>query len=428
MSAQAVERLVIVGANHRSSALAVRDALFIDDPEIPGILEHLRQQGLTEAAILSTCDRVEIIACGDHPAQVSAVAAALFAGRAHLSADDLAGHLYTLTNAAALRHMMAVASALDSLMIGEPHILGQMKAAHRLSRDGGMCSADLDSLFQGAYASAKRVRSETTIGEGPVSVAACATQVARDIFGDLSRVRLLLAGGGDMGDLIAETFQGHGVKSVTVTARRAARAEQLARTLDAHMLPFDQLTPALSDAEVVVTAIGGRTWAITEEAVRAALKRRRQQPILFVDVGIPGDTEAAINKVDNAFLYDLDDLERLAEKGRAQREKAGQDAWAIVTAEVNAFLQRRAERSAVPTIAALHRLFESERSRALAESHGDAEKATRLLIGRLLHHPSEVMRALAAHDTKQQLAVVETALRQVFALGDADECKGDKGP
>lgn len=427
MSEQAVERLVIVGANHRSSALAVRDALFIDDPEIPPALDWLRRRGLSEAAILSTCDRVEVIACGDHPAQVTTAALGLLAERAGMPPEDLAGQTYSLTGSAALRHLFSVASALDSLMIGEPHILGQLKAAHRLCRDAALCSADLETLLQGAYATAKRVRSETSIGEGPVSVAACAAQVARDLFGDLSRVRLLLAGGADMGDLIAETFQTHGVKSVTITARRAARADQLARALQAHTLPFEGLSAALSEAEVVVTAIGGRTWAVTEEAVRAALKRRRQRPILFIDAGIPGDVEAAVNRVDNAFLYDLDDLERLAEKGRAQREKAGQEAWAIVSAEVNAFLQRRAERTAVPTIAALHRLFEGERTRALAESHGDAEKATRLLIGRLLHHPSEVMRALASQGAGEELTAVETAIRHLFALGDADACKGEKG-
>jgi glutamyl-tRNA reductase len=277
-------------------------------------------------------------------------------------------------------------------------------------------------LLQAAYGCGKRVRSETSIGEGPVSVAACAVRVAKDLFGDLAPVRVLLAGGGDMGDLIAESLQGQGAHQVTVTARRRGRAEQLARALNAHCLPFDGLIPALPDAEVVITAIGGRTLAVTEEAVRGALKKRRQKPMLIIDVGVPGDVEAAVDRVDNAFLYSLEDLERLAEKGRAQREKTARDAWAIVAADVEVFFQRRAERSAVPVIAALHRHFDAERTRALAESHGDADKATRLLIGRLLHHPTEVLRALGSEG---EGAAAETLTRHLFGLGSPEECNGE---
>jgi glutamyl-tRNA reductase len=424
MNDRAIERLAIVGANHRSSALAVRDALFIDDPEVPLALESLRQSGMTEVVLLSTCDRVEVLLCADDPAATAAQAAHFLAQRAGTVTDDLTPHLYTLSGDQALRHLFAVGGSLDSLMIGEPHILGQLKAAHRHSRDAGLCGADLETIFQSAYGCAKRVRSETSIGEGPVSVAACAVRVAKDLFGDLSRLRLLLAGGGDMGDLIAESLQGQGLKHVTVTARRHGRAEQLARSLNAHTLPFDGLSAALVDAEIVITAIGGRTWAITEEALRAALKKRRQRPILLVDVGIPGDVETAVDRVDNAFLYSLEDLERLAEKGRAQREKTARDAWAIVEAEVDSFVQRRAERSAVPVIAALHRHFEAERARALAESHGDADKATRLLMGRLLHHPTEVLRSLSSSSDDSGTAV-ETLTRQLFGLGRADDCKGE---
>lgn len=425
MSDRALERLVIVGANHRSSALSVRDSLFIDDPDIPPSLEILRHKGLTEAVLLSTCDRVEIILCADDPVHGAAVATDFLANRANLSQEDLSGHLYTLAGDAALRHLFAVAGSLDSLMIGEPHILGQLKSAHRHSRDGALCGPDLETALQAAYATAKHIRTETAIGEGPVSVAACAVQVASDLFGDLSRVRLLLAGGGDLGDLVAESLQGHGLKDVTVTARRRGRAEQLARTLDGHLIAFDHLTPALCDAEIVITAIGGRTWAVTDEAVRAALKKRRQRPILFLDIGIPGDVESAVDKIDNAFLYTLDDLERLAEKGRVQREHTAHDAWAIITREVDAFVQRRAERSAVPVIAALHRHFETERTRALAESHGDADKATRLLIGRLLHHPTAVLRALAG-TPEVDTEALDTLARQLFGLGSQDDCEGEE--
>lgn len=421
MGGRAIDRLVIVGANHRSSALALRDLLFVEDPQVPAALEDLRKAGLGEALLLSTCDRVEIIATADDAARAGAVALDFLAARAGQGVDDLSGQVYTLTGAEAVRHLFAVAAALDSLMIGEPHVLGQVKAAHRQCRDAALSSPDLEACLQAAYAAAKRVRNETAIAEGPVSVASSAVQAGRDLFGDLGRCRLLLAGGGDMGDLVCESFMAAGVQSVTVTARRPSRAERMARAYGGHVLPFEGFGPGLAEAEIVIASVGGRTWSVTEEAVKAALKKRRQRPILIVDAGIPGDVEAAVNRIDNAFLYDLEDLERLAEQGRHQREAAAQAAWAVVAEDVARFVAANAQRMAVPAVAALHRRFEAERARALAEAHGDAEKATRLLVGRLLHHPSEALRALGGAD-KAQYDAAQALLTRLFRLDE------DSGP
>lgn len=420
MGARAIDRLVIVGANHRSSTLALRDQLFVEDPQVPAALDDLRRAGLDEALLLSTCDRVEVIAAADDVAHAGALALGFLAGRAGQEAEDLGAQVYTLTGAEAVRHLFAVASALDSLMIGEPHVLGQVKAAHRQCRDAALSGPDLEACLQAAFATAKRVRTETAIAEGPVSVASSAVQAGRDLFGDLSRCRLLLAGGGDMGDLVCESFMAAGVTDVTVTARRASRAERLAQAYGAHVLPFEAFAPGLAEAEIVVAGVGGRTWSVTEEAVKAALKKRRQRPILVIDAGIPGDVEAAVNRIDNAFLYDLEDLERLAEQGRVQREAAAQAAWAVVAEEVARFVAANAQRTAVPAVAALHRRFEAERARALAEAHGDAEKATRLLVGRLLHHPSEALRALGAENNEQYEAA-QALLRSLFRLDDETE-------
>jgi glutamyl-tRNA reductase len=418
-----VERLVVVGANHRSSALSLRDQLFVEDAQVPAALDAMRRAGLGEALLLSTCDRVEIVALADDVVRAGAAALAVLARRAEQPAETLSDQIYTLVGAEAVRHLFAVAASLDSLMIGEPHVLGQVKAAHRQSRDAALSGPDLEALLQAAFAAAKRVRSETAIAEGPVSVASSAVQAGRDLFGDLASCRLLLAGGGDMGDLVTESFMAAGVAAVTVTARRASRAERLAQAYGAHILPYGTLAAGLAEAEVVVAAVGGRTWAVTEEAVKAALKKRRQRPILVIDAGIPGDVEAAVNRIDNAFLYDLEDLERLAEQGRAQREAAAAAAWAIIAEEVASFVAASAERAAAPAIAALHRRFEAERARALAEAHGDAEKATRLLVGRLLHHPSEALRVLGGTDT-EGYAAARGLLRRLFDLSDDRENDG----
>lgn len=418
MTDRAVDRLLVVGANHRSSGLALRDALFVDDPEVPAALDDLRRRGFSEAMLLVTCDRIEVVAAADDVAATAVMAERWMADRAHRPPEDLHGQIYVLTGADAVRHLFAVAASLDSLMIGEPHVLGQVKAAHRLCREAALTGPDLDACLQAAFAAAKRVRTETAIAEGPVSVASAAVQTTRDLFGDPKRVRVMLAGGADMGDLVVEALQAAGASDVMVTARRAGRAEQMARIFDAHLLPFEGFAGSLAEADVVVTAIGGRTWAVTEEAVKAALKKRRQKPILFVDCGIPGDVEPAVNRVDNAFLFDLSDLERVAEQGRAQRESAARAAWDVVAAEVESFVRSRAERSAVPAIAALRRRFEAERARALAEAPNDADKATRLLVGRLLHLPSEELRALAARDA--DMASAEKLLERLFRLEDEE--------
>lgn len=423
MDGALAERLLIVGTNHRTSGLGLRDALFIEDHALPAALASLRAAGFTQALLLSTCDRVEVVALAESPDQgAGAMVQAMgwLAARAEEPTETLARQVYSLTGADAVRHLFAVASALDSQVIGEPHVLGQVKAAHRLARDAALLGPGLETVLQAAYAAAKRVRTETAIAEGPVSVAASATQAARDLFGDLARCRLLLVGGADMGDLVTESLMAAGLADVQVSARRPSRAESLATLHGGHVVPFETLATALVDTDIVVTAIGGRTYALSEETVKAALKKRRQKPILLVDVGVPGDIDPVINRVDNAFLYDLNDLETLAEKGRTARESVARAAWAIIAEEVAGFLRARAERAAVPGIAALRRRFEAERTRALAEAGADAEKATRLLVGRLLHDPSEVLRQAAA-DGKALEGDAQTLLRLLFRLdGDPD--------
>lgn len=416
MTERAVERLVIVGANHRSSTLTLRDALHIEDTELPLALAAVRRLGIGEGLLLATCDRVEVVAVADDGARAEDRALAFLAEWAGTSADALKGQVYRLTGLEAVRHLFAVTASLDSLVIGEPHVLGQVKAAHRACREASLSGPDLEATLQAAYAVAKRVRTETAIAEGPVSVAAAAVQTARDLFGNLAECRLLVAGGVDMGELVADSLLAAGVKDIRITARRPAQAETLATHFGAHTVPFDQFAASLADAEVVIAAIGGRTWAVTEEAVKTALRQRRRKPILFIDCGIPGDIEPTVDRIDSAFLYDLNDLEAVAEQGRSSREQAARAAWAIVTEGVEGFAEASAERTAVPAIAALHRHFEAERARALADAGDDAGKATRLLLSRLLHEPSETLRQMAAKGDAAEWAAAEALLRRLFTL------------
>lgn len=407
-------RFVIVGANHRSASLSLRDHLFVDDAGATAFLTDLKQRGLHEAMVLSTCDRVEIWASHPDPDAVASSVAESLTARAGLAASALSGQLYEHAGAEAVRHAFAVTASLDSLIIGEPHVLGQVKTAHRLARDSSTCGPELETVLQAAFASAKRIRTETHIGEGPVSIAAAAVQMARDLHGDLAKCTGLVVGAGDMGELVAESLLAAGLSRVAVTAPRLSRSEALAQTLNGHVLPFEDLKDALAGADVVVTSMGSRHVAVTSEIVTAALRKRRRKPIFLVDAGIPGDIEPAVNRVDGAFLYDLSDLERVALEGRATREQAARAAWAILEDEVSHFLKGRAERVAVPAIVSLRQRFEETREAVLAEAHGDADMATRLLINRLLHAPSEVMKSVAAEGAEWQ--AMEKTLRKLFRL------------
>lgn len=414
----AIGQVIVVGANHRSSSLALRDQLFVDDTAMPEFLARLRGLGLAQGLVLSTCDRVEIWTVHPDHRSCTATVTTAFAERAGLTPEALGTQLYTYSGTEAVRHCFAVTASLDSLVIGEPHIQGQVKAVHRFAREADMVGAELEALLQAAYGAAKRVRSETQIGERPVSIAAAAVQFAKDLHGELSRCSGLLVGAGDMGELVAEALQAGGLTRLTVTAPRQARAESVARTLNAHVRPFDQLPEALAEADIVLTSVGTRSTVITAEHITAALKKRRRKPMFIVDAGIPGDVEAAVNRVDGAFLYDLTDLERVALEGRATREAAARTAWGLLDDELSGFLKGRAARAAVSAIVSLRNRFEAVREQVLREAGDDADKATRLLIHRLLHDPSEVMKDIAGlgEAGRTDWDLTETTLRRLFRL------------
>ncbi|MFD2234091.1 glutamyl-tRNA reductase [Phaeospirillum tilakii] len=410
------QRLMVVGANHRSASLGLRDVLYIDDAAAPSFLIGLREAGLAEAMVLSTCDRVEVWCAAADPALATHAVSAAFAAKAGLTSDGLQAHLYSLSGADAVRHGFGVVAALDSLVIGEPHVAGQVKAAYRLAREADTVGGVLDQFTQAAFAVAKRVRSETAVGEGPVSIAAAAVQVARDLHGDLATCRALVIGTGDMGGLVAESLLAAGLTDMLVTAPRDSRAESLAHSLGCHVLPFDDLREALAGADVVLTCVGGRNPVVSAEAVALALRKRRRQPIFLIDAGIPGDVETAVNRIESAFLYDLADLEKVALEGRATREHAARAARAIVEAEVAHFLRGRAARAAVPALVALREQFEATRAGVLAEIGSDVDpaEATRLLVNRLLHVPTETMKSIAAEG--EEWKTMEATLRKLFHL------------
>lgn len=418
----ASKHVIIVGANHRSSSLALRDRLFVEDASVGLFLDQLRVGGIDEAMILSTCDRVEVHAAhSDRDGAVQAITS-VFARHADMEDTELAGSLYVHWDREAVRHIFTVTASLDSQVVGEPQVLGQIKASHRMARAAEMVGSILEPLFQAAYGAAKRVRTETAIGERPVSIAAATVQLARDLHGDLARCTGLLIGAGEMGELVAAEMQAAGMADFTVIHPTEARALAAARALDCHFASYDEMARLLVASDITLAALGRHRHVLTSDMVAAALRQRRRQPVFLIDAGIPGDIEPAVNRLDGAFLYDLNDLEQVALEGLANREVEAKAAWEIVDAEVAAYLHGRAERAAVPTLTQLRTYFERVRTKVLAESGGDAERATRLLVNRLLHGPSRSLRELASQPLPEGVGIdldeAEHMLNRLFGLDE----------
>jgi len=396
-------RLFVAGVDHRATPLAVREALTPPDAAIPALLQRL---ALPEALILVTCDRVELLgSAGD-----DAGARAAF----RLLGTELPVEPYVKTGHEALRHLCRVAASLDAQVIGEPFILGQVKAADRLASSAGTVGPVLRRALDIAYRAAKRVRSETAIAEHPVSLAAVAVQAACDVQGDLSRRNGLLLGGGEMGEYLADQLRLAGLTRWQVAARVEAQARAAAQRLGGHVVDFTDLLPALAGADVVVTAIGSGRVAIDKPLMRETLRRRRNRPMLLVDAGQPADIAIATGELDQAFLYTLDDLESVAMRGRRNRAAAQDPALAIIEHVLAAAWAEDSERGAVPVVVALRDHAESLRQAVLAEAGADAERATSLLLARLLHRPSTVLRDSAG--SAEDLAGLDQAVRRLFGL------------
>ncbi|MEQ8710210.1 MAG: glutamyl-tRNA reductase [Rhodospirillales bacterium] len=382
-------RLLIVGANHRSGSVGLRDRLFMEESELPAVSRDLVGNGISEVLLLSTCDRVECFAVCDSIPAAREKLRAYFASRA---GDDTDMALYDYEGEQALSHLFRVAASLDSQIVGEPQVLGQVKTAHRCLRDANAPFDVLGSVLEKAYEVAKKVRTGTSIGEGPVTIVAAAVRVARDLHGDLRDTRLLVLGGGDAGELIGDGLIRAGVRHARVAVARRPLAVSLAQRLGAHVGDFDDLGNLLEEADTVVLAHGGATPLVDRELMRQVLRRRRQKPVFLIDTSIPSDCDPGIELLDSAFLYDLADLERLASDGLNGRVSAAAKAEAMVRDEVRSFMASVASNQAGGAIRLLHEQIEVMRQEALARSGGDAEKATRLLAGRFLTLPTEALR------------------------------------
>jgi glutamyl-tRNA reductase len=410
---RASRRLVMVGASFRTADPALREKLFLDEAAADRLGRALLEGGCLEALVVPTCDRLEIYAAFDDGADTAVLDGAMAASLGANPAD-LARQVYRLEQDAAVAQLFAVASALDSAVPGETQVLAQLKDAHRRASAIEATGPLLEPLLQAAYGCAKRVMTETRLAQHPVSLVAAARSVAQRLHGSLANSTALLVGLGDMGLLIAQALRDAGLAHLVVTHPQEARTAALAREIGAQYRRWSELAAALDGADIVIASMGLGRIVVTRAMVEASLLARRRRPILLLDTAIPGDIEPGAGDPDDAFLYGLDDLDRLAQNGLSNRQAAATEARAIVAAAAESYRRDRAARGTAPALTALRTRFEAARADVLSTHGDDAEEATRRLLNRLLHDPAEILRALA--DT-QEAEEAERWLARLFGTG-----------
>jgi glutamyl-tRNA reductase len=419
-----LSRLLLLGVSARTVAADLRDKLFAVEPDQAKLIAALQELGCEEGLVLATCERIELLVVARPGQRVAAQLLQLIAAALGCAPSALAGQSYCHVGEDALRHLLAVAAALESQVLGEPQILGQVKQSYRLAQEAGLAGSYIAAATRAAFAAARRVRRETPIGQQASSMSHVAVEVARDLFGRFDGLVLLWLGLGEMGEMLSDDFATAGVTRRLVMHASAARAEATARRLNCNVAPWAELERHIADADIVISDAGTGRFTLGHAQIAEALRRRRHRPMLLIDAGVPDDIEPGTGTLDDAFVYDLDDLERLASRQSGGRAAASTQALGILEDELAAFLRGQAERPATPAVVGLRRHFEAVRRAVLESGETDAGAATRLLVNRLLHAPSEALRRSVAADPARA-GELEDIIRLLFALPQGEDDGGE---
>jgi glutamyl-tRNA reductase len=373
-------RLLVVGADHKSSTMMARDRMFLRESALPAFYDRLRGVGFTEAMVISTHDRTDVVALDPGVADAADEIRRLLAAQAGLARNEIVAETYILEGRDAVKHVFAVACGLDSLVVGDPRVQECVRWAHAFAARRGVVGTWIGALMERAFALADAIDRETELGRRPSSIPAAAVYVARDVHGDLARCRALMIGTGEMGELLSAALIAAGVEHLVVTHPSPSRAEAAAQTLNCHAGDFGDLAKLLEVADIVLTSLNTRRFALDRDSVRVAVAARRRKPIFIIDTGVPGDVDPAVSEVEDAFLYTLDDLERVIRLSSRGHEKGAARAWTLVGAAVTDFVGQIEEPKAAPASDDVETL----RRESLRLADGDADKATRFLVERLL--------------------------------------------
>jgi glutamyl-tRNA reductase len=417
--------IVLVGLSHRTSPLPVRESLAFAKERLPEALQRMRQEGgVSEAMILSTCNRVELYGRSEEEGGGGRLEEFLcaFHGRPR---DEIAPYVYRLTGTDAVRHAFRVAASLESMVIGEPQILGQVKDAYHAAEAAGTLGSTLNALRNRSLAAAKRARTETGIGQNAVSVSYVAVELARKIFGHLRDKNVLLVGAGKMSELAARHLVRSGARATVLGGRTFEKAEELAAALGGQAAPFEALRAELATTDIVISGTGAPGIVIHREDVehaRAVRGGRHQRPLFLIDIAVPRDIDPAARKVGGVFLYDLDDLRSVAEANLRERHKEAAAAEGLVEKEVREFVEWHKSLDVVPILIELRRradeIRQSELERArrrlgplTPEQESALEAATSAIVNKLLHSPTILIKEIARNGyAAEQVALIRKLL------------------
>ena len=417
-------RLFAVGLSHRTAPIELRERVDFARAGVPAALEGLAARNVArELAVLSTCNRAEVYVAADADHAVEELFA-FFADYHGLPAAEIAPHLYVHHGADVARHLFRVAAGLDSLVVGEPQILGQVKAAYTLASDARFTGTVLNRLFHVAFAAGKRVRAETGLGEGAVSVSYAAIALAKKIFGDLSGLRVLIVGSGEMAKLTGTHLRAQKVREITIASRTREAAERLAAQVGAEVVDWTGMPGAIERADILVTATGAPSAILSRADIARAMKPRRERALFIIDIAVPRDVEPDAGAIEEVFLYNIDDLQGIVKENLARRTAELDRADAIIAAETAKFAAWLQSREIIPTVVALRERFESIRRAELQrlqpklsslppEAQEQVDYITRLIVQKLLLAPTEQLKAVSDNSLA---ATYSDALNRLFSL------------
>ena len=380
-------KLLLTGLNHRTAPVEVREKIAFEDQALPQALDDLkRRPGLIEGMILSTCNRVEVAVTADEQADVESAVEGFLADSRHVERAWVTPYLYRFDGPEAIRHLFRVASSLDSMVVGEPQILGQLKTAYALAKERGTVGGFLDQVMTRAFSVAKRVRSETDIGESAVSVSYAAVELAREIFGALQGKKVLVIGAGKMAESAARHLRRAGVSEILVTNRTRERAEAMAEDCGGRVLEYEYFEDSVPEVDIVLASSGAPHFILTRDQMRSAMGKRRNRPMFLIDIAVPRNIDPAVNELDSVFLYDIDDLGRVVDDNKKGRIETAKEAEEIVREEVDRMVLRLKTREVAPAIVTLHEQFETWR-------RGEIERQ-RQKLGALTPQQEEAIHAI----------------------------------
>jgi glutamyl-tRNA reductase len=421
--------LFLLGVSHRTAPVELRERLDFSSRDLGAAVEALAsRQGGAESVVLSTCNRSEMYVAAQDIARANDELVSFLSDYHQVAPGDFVPHLFARQDVEAVRHLFRVAAGLDSLVVGEPQILGQVKDAYATAAERHASGPLLTKLFHSSFAVGKRVRSETALGEGAVSVSYTAVQLARKIFGRLTGRRVLVIGAGEMGKLTAQHLRSHGVGEIVITGRTLARAQELAEAVGGTAAPWGELMAVLAPADIVITATGSQVPILSRADIESVMGRRRRDPLFIIDIAIPRDVDPDAGNIEQVFLYNVDDLQSIVQENLSRRSNEIERAEAIVGEEVSRFMAWHRSRGAIPTVVALRQRFDAIRRAELhrldgklaglpPEARTKVEEITRIIMEKMLLEPTEQLKALPDEETQ---VLYTEAVNRLFGLRAED--------